>query len=92
MRTLRATAADAASGRPHGLAPYGYRRTYDPLTGKTAGQEPDPATAPVVAEIITRVAGGEPIEAVTRDLNARADPSPRGGQWTHATVRWSAPT
>lgn len=88
VRTLRATAANAANGKPHGLAPYGYRRSYDPLTGKSAGQEPDPVTAPVVAEIITRVAGGDPIEAVVRDLNRREVPSPRGGQWTHATVRW----
>jgi Recombinase len=35
------------------------------------------------------VAGGEPIEAVTRALNARKVPSPRGGRWTHATVRWA---
>jgi site-specific DNA recombinase len=89
LRTLRATAANAANGKPHGLAPYGYRRTYDPLTGKTTGQEPDPDTAPVVADIITRVAGGEPIEAVTRALNARQVSSPRGGRWTHATVRWA---
>jgi len=88
LRALRAHAADAANGRPHGLAPYGYRRTYDPLTGKVRAQEPDPDTAPVVASIITRVAGGEPIEAVTRDLNKREKPSPRGGLWTHATVRW----
>src|SRR5260221_477383 len=74
--------------RPHVLAPYGYRRTYDPLTGKVVAQEPDPATAPVVTGIITRVAGGEPIEAVTRDLNNREIPSPRNGSWTHATVRW----
>jgi site-specific DNA recombinase len=88
LRTLRATAANAANGRPHGLAPYGYRRTYDPMTGRTAGQEPDPATAPVVADIITRVAGGEPIEKVVRELNAHGTASPRGGRWTHATVRW----
>ena len=87
-RTLRATSANAANGRPHGLAPYGYRRAYDPATRELIGQEPDPDTAPVVADIITRVAGGEPIEAVTRDLNARGVPSPRGGTWTHATVRW----
>jgi len=90
LRATRAHAADAVNGRPHGLAPYGYRRVYDPLTGKTAGQEPDPATAPVVAEIITRVASGDPIEAVVRDLAKRGIPSPRGGQWTHATVRWIA--
>jgi site-specific DNA recombinase len=88
VRTLRRRAADAANGRPHGLAPYGYRRTYDPVTRELKGQEPGPDTAPVVADIITRVAGGEPIEAVVRDLNARAVPSPRGGTWTHATVRW----
>lgn len=88
LRALRAHAADAANGRPHGLPPYGYRRTYDPLTGKMAGQQPDPDTAPIVEDIITRVAGGEPIEAVTRDLNARDIPSPRGGKWTHASIRW----
>jgi site-specific DNA recombinase len=87
-RTLRATAANARDGRPHGLAPYGYQRTYDPVTRELVAQERDPATAPVVANIISRVAGGDPIEAVTRDLNNREIPSPRGGQWTHATVRW----
>jgi site-specific DNA recombinase len=87
-RSLRSRAASATSGRPHGLAPYGYRRTYDPVTRELVGQEPDPGAAPVVEDIITRVAGGEPIEAVTRDLNNREIPSPRGGKWTHATVRW----
>jgi site-specific DNA recombinase len=89
-RTLRATSANASAGRPHGLAPYGYRRTYDPVTRELTAQEPDPETGPVVAEIITRVAGGDPIEAVVRDLGKREIPSPRGGQWTHATVRWIA--
>jgi site-specific DNA recombinase len=87
-RALRSRAASAVNGRPHGLAPYGYRRKYSELTRELIGQEPDPETAPVVEDIIFRVAGGEPIEAVTRDLNARGTPSPRGGQWTHATVRW----
>lgn len=87
-RALRSRAASAVRGRPHGLAPYGYRRKYSELTRELIGQEPDPQTAPVVEDIITRVAGGEPIEAVTRDLNARQIPSPRGGLWTHATVRW----
>ncbi len=87
-RSLRSRAASAANGRPHGLAPFGFQRTYDPLTRELTGQEPDPQTAPVVEDIVTRVAGGEPIEAVVRDLNARKVGSPRGGAWTHATVRW----
>lgn len=87
-RCPRAAVSHAGIGRPHGLAPYGYLRRYDEVTRELAGQEPDPATAPVVARIITRVAGGEPVEAVTRDLNEREVPSPRGSRWTHATVRW----
>src|SRR5260370_1310183 len=87
----RDAAAGAAPARPHGLAPSGYARRYAPVTRELIGQEPDPVTAPVVEDIITRVAGGEPIEAVVRDLNDREVPSPRGGKWTHATVRWGCP-
>jgi hypothetical protein len=32
IRSKRAAAASAALGRPHGAAPYGYTRTYDPKT------------------------------------------------------------
>jgi site-specific DNA recombinase len=87
-RTRRAFRANLAAGRPHGLAPYGYQRVYDPADGAMVRQEPDPKTAPIVADIITRVAHGEPIEAVVRDLNGRGVPSPRRGLWSHATVRW----
>ena len=89
-RTRRAQAANLRAGRPHGLAPYGYAREYDPRTGEMTRQVPDPKTAPNVRWIVEHVAHGMPLEAAVRDLNARGVPSPRGGQFTHATVRWVA--
>jgi hypothetical protein len=47
-RALRASAASAADSRPHGRVPYGYRRRYDPATGRLAAQEVEPVEAAVV--------------------------------------------
>ncbi len=33
-------AANAAKGKPHGLVPFGYRRNYDPDTGRLVAQVP----------------------------------------------------
>lgn len=40
MRIKRHTAANAAKGRPHGRVPFGYRRIYDPNTGRLVSQVP----------------------------------------------------
>lgn len=87
QRIQRAMLAGAVAGRPHGRVPYGYQRTYDPHTKALVSQEPDPETAPIVREIITRLAGSEPVISVMRDLNARGVPSPTGGQWRRQMVR-----
>jgi DNA invertase Pin-like site-specific DNA recombinase len=86
MRIKRDLADSAARGRPHGRKAYGYMRRYYPDTGKLASQEPDPATAPVVKEIITRVAGGDAVSAIRRDLNRRGIPSSTGGRWAHSSI------
>lgn len=84
----RGQAGAAAQGRPsHGRAPYGYIRKYDPATGKLAGQEPDPASAPVVKEIIERVAMSEPISAIVADLQSRDVPRPEKGRWHRRRIR-----
>jgi hypothetical protein len=39
-----------------------------------------------VQEIVARLAAGEPVSAVTRDLNQRGIPSPAGGKWYRTQV------
>ncbi len=88
-RIKRGVASAAVMGRPPaGPCPYGYRRTYDPTTGKLTGQEKDEATAPIVREIVERAARAEPISAIVRDLNARGVTPPGGGStWYRQRVR-----
>ena len=88
-RCRRAATDHAANGKPHGLAPYGYRRTYDPLTGKTTGQEPDPDTAPHRRRHHHPRGGRRADRGRDPRPEIRQVPSPRGGRWTHATVRWA---
>lgn len=80
---------DAArnDGKPGGRAPYGYMRVYDGPNGKL-GQTEDGLwkqlpneDAPVVREIIERIASQVPINEVHRDLAAKGVNIPR------ATVR-----
>lgn len=87
LRLQRAMAGNALSGRPHGMVVYGYQRVYDEHTRKLAEQRPHPEQAPVVAEIVRRVAAAVPISAITHDLTARGVPTARGGTWDRATVR-----
>lgn len=75
-RIRRDVAARAEKGAPHGRIPYGYLREYHPLTRALVRQYPDPATAPVVAEVVRRVAAREAGYAIAGDLNARGVPSP----------------
>ena len=68
---LRAAAATAARGEPHGRIPYGYRRRYHPVTRKLIGQEPEPAEAAVVVELFARLRQGHSLRAIERDFAAR---------------------
>ncbi|MFF8534121.1 recombinase family protein [Streptomyces sp. NPDC015532] len=81
-RTLR---ANAATGRPHGITPYGYRRVYDEKTGAFLRVEKDPEQAPIVLEICKRVADGEPYKTIAKDLQARGVPAP-ALRWTKGMV------
>jgi site-specific DNA recombinase len=87
LRVQRSMAGAAHRGRPHGPTVYGYERVYDSRTGHLKEQRANPVTAPVVAEIVRRLAAGEPVSTVTADLNNRKIPSPRGGIWQRGQVR-----
>lgn len=87
----RGVAGSAKSGRPAmGPCPYGYRRTYDPTTGELRGQEPDPATAPIVKEIVSKVAASVPSGQIVADLNAGGVPAPGGTRWYRQRIRMIA--
>jgi site-specific DNA recombinase len=102
-RVRRGQASSAAAGKPHGKLTYGYRRVYDER-GRYVRQEPDEvlreaigkdgesfwySPAGVMREIFTRVAGGDPLIVIERDLNARGIPSPRGTAWRRGAIRKS---
>jgi DNA invertase Pin-like site-specific DNA recombinase len=70
-RLRRAAAANAAAGKPHGRAPYGYRRRYDERTKKLIAQEPDPIEAPVIRELFDRVKSGHSLRSIALDWEAR---------------------
>lgn len=77
---VRALRANREAGLPHGICNYGYQRIHHHRSGALLGQEPD-KHAPVCAEIITRVAAGEPVSVITASLNGRGVPGPGGGIW-----------
>ena len=87
LRVRRTMDSQAAKGRPHGRVTYGYKRVYDTDTRELKEQIPHPGQAPIVKEIITQIAGGVPINSITRDLHRRAIPPPGGARWTRDHVR-----
>lgn len=94
-RVLRGKRAAALEGRSNGRLPYGYRREFDPDSGKTLYWKHDPATAPIVKEIVERFVAGESLWAVARDLEIREVPPPNEGiPWKAQRIRTmiSSPT
>lgn len=90
MRLRRGLAGVAERGRPHSRTAYGYERIYHPSTRALVEQRAHAEHAPTVREIFRRLAAGEPIAAIARDLTSRQIPPPA---W-HApnVVRWSSQT
>ena len=80
----RAAAANAAAGKPHGRAPYGYRRRYDERTKKMIAQEPDPIEAPVIRELFDRVKSGHSLRSIALDWEARGIRTRTGKVFTPA--------
>lgn len=70
-RAKRATAAGAVAGRPHGRCRYGYRRTYDPATGRLAAEVAERAEAKVVRELFKRLYAGHSLRSIAADFGER---------------------
>jgi site-specific DNA recombinase len=85
VRVRRGHAGAAAAGLPPGgVAPYGYKRTFDPGTGERLGQVISEPEAAVVREIFKRVSKNETIVSIARDLEGRLKD---GSAWTPKRVR-----
>ncbi|GIJ51284.1 hypothetical protein Val02_81700 [Virgisporangium aliadipatigenens] len=76
----------ARDGKPAGRLAYGFIRTYD-VTGQFVAQLPHPEQAPVVAEMVRRIAEGEALHAIAADLNARGITMAGGAPWRGPLVR-----
>lgn len=85
-RTRRGKRKAAMRGRPVGRLAYGFKRVYDDR-GHFVEQIEHPDQAPVVREIVRRLADREPAGQVARDLNSRRIPAPLGGPWSDRQVR-----
>lgn len=84
---VRGVRQAAAAGLPHGKIPFGFERVYDPATRAFVEQRAHPVEAPIVVEVITRVAAGEPMHRLVSDLRAREVPGPGKGGWAKMTIR-----
>lgn len=93
-RIRRTVKSQAVAGKPHGRVPFGYRREYDPDTGKLIRQVPDENEAPVIREAARRVLGGESIYAICRDFEIRSVPGISLKRWDTARIKriLSSPT
>ncbi len=88
IRTRRGHAGAAAAGVPAGgPTPYGYRRTFDPDTGKRIGQFPVEEQAEIVRELFRRVGYGDTILGLAKELNRRGVARPSGTLWDPGNIR-----
>lgn len=71
----------AMGGRPHGKLQYGFTRIYDE-SGRFVEQAAHPERAPVVREIVSRIADRAELKDIARDLNARGITTAAGNPWT----------
>ena len=88
-RTTRGVAGAVEAGTPYGRIPYGYQRTYTRESRRARPmphQEPHPDEAPVVQEIIGRIAKGEAISAIQNDLALRGIRTRAGGRWARSSI------
>jgi site-specific DNA recombinase len=83
----RAFRANAMAGRPHGPSPWWLERVYDPKTRDLLEIRIVPDRAELILELAEAVAQLKSREKLAEALNGRGLRAPRGGPWTHNTIR-----
>lgn len=86
-RTKRNSSASAALGRPHGPAPFGYQRRYDPRTRELIAQEIVPAEAELVRELYAALLAGKSMRSVASDWETRGVRTRSGRVWSQQNLR-----
>lgn len=86
-RAIRAAAANAAAGRPHGPTPFGYRREYDPATGNFVGQFMHPENAELIVELFNRLRKGHSLRSIASDWKTRGILNGRGAPFSAQHLR-----
>lgn len=82
-------------GRPHGHAPFGWRRVYDPDSGKMITQEPVDEEQPQLTEMFALFVSGMKRTSIAKQLNERIklpDGHPDRALRTRNGNLWSAET
>ncbi|WP_433612463.1 recombinase family protein [Dactylosporangium sp. CA-139114] len=85
-RVLSGKRKAAREGTPAGRLQYGFTRIYD-ASGKLVEQTAHPEQAPIVAEMVRRIAEGDRLAVIARDLNARGLTMPGGSPWHGRFIR-----
>ena len=70
-RTKRAMDENGRNGRPHSIAPYGYRNLHDERTGKFTERVLEPGEADHIRELFRRIRQGHSFRAIARDWETR---------------------
>jgi len=83
----RAFRANAVVGRPHGPSPWWLERVYDQQTRDLLDIRIIPERGEVILWLAEQVAQMKARSRLADELNARGVPTPRGGPWTHNTIR-----
>lgn len=76
----------AREGKPAGRLGYGFTRVYDEK-GALVEQVAHPTEAPIVAEMVRRIAAGDRLATIAQDLNARGVTMPGGQPWHGRFIR-----
>lgn len=77
----------ARSGQHAGPVPFGYRRQFDPDTGKSLGQVIDSEEKAVVRQIVDWCLDAKPLSWIARELNNDGVRCPRDRRWEVRLVR-----
>ncbi|MED5814478.1 recombinase family protein [Mycolicibacterium sp. 050232] len=86
IRIRRAARAKAESGKPQWRKAFGYLPETRPKEQDDGHREPDPDTAPMVADAYQAILAGTSISDIARDWNAKGKYGLNGNPWSASTM------